>query len=108
MAVTPLGNIILVNQNMHVAAANQIDYQNRIEFQNVAAAIAANEKQRQIEETREMEEGHQIDPDREHNREMAEEQSGEKEQETEARYAQEEKRKKEAASSPLHLLDIKV
>ena len=108
MAVTPLGNIMLVNQNMHVAAANQTDYQNRIEFQNVAAAIAANEKQRQIEETRETEEGHHIDPDREHNREMADEQSGEKEQETEARYKKREEEKRREETSPLHLLDIKV
>ncbi|OQX73886.1 MAG: hypothetical protein B6D59_04230 [Campylobacteraceae bacterium 4484_4] len=108
MAVTPLGNIILVNQNMHVAAGNQIDYQNRIEFQNVAAAVAANEKQRQIEETRETEEGHKIDPDREHFRERADEETGEKEQETAARYKKKRKEKEEESSSTFHILDIKV
>ncbi len=108
MAVTPLGNIILVNQNMHVAAGNQIDYQNRIEFQNIAAAAAANEKQRQIEETREMEEGHKVDPDREHFRERADEESGEKEQEIASRYKKKRREEEEEGPSGFHILDIKV
>ncbi len=82
MAITQLHGILFVNQNMQIAASKQIDLQGRVDFQNLVAAAAANDKQRLIDETRAAEESKGIDAEREHNRERAEEEAGEKEEET--------------------------
>ncbi len=74
MAITPLGGIIYVNQNMHVAASTQNMQFNRYDVQNAAAQAMVNEKQKIVDEVRPPEESHQIDPEREHNRQEAEEQ----------------------------------
>ncbi len=71
MAVTPLHNIILINQNMNVAASNQTSQFNRFDIQQAVAQAQANEKEKRIEETRPAEEAHQIDPEREHQKEEA-------------------------------------
>jgi hypothetical protein len=105
MAITQLHGILFANQNMQIAASKQIDLQGRIDFQNIAAAAAANEKSREIEETRPAEEGKGIDPDREHNKERADEEAGEKKEETKIKF---EEKKPESDSSTTHLLDIKV
>ncbi|HIP59024.1 MAG TPA: hypothetical protein EYH01_01185 [Campylobacterales bacterium] len=104
MAITQLHSILYTNQNMHIAASKQIDLQGRIDFQNIAAAAAANDKTREIAETRPTEEGKGIDPDREHNKERAEEEAGEKAEETKIKFK---KKRPEDDMSTTHLLDIK-
>ncbi|BDY12876.1 hypothetical protein [Hydrogenimonas cancrithermarum] len=79
MAISPLTNIIFVNQNMHVAASVQNMQFNRYDMQNVAAQAMVNEKEKTIEETRQAEELHNIDPEREHTRQEAEAQERERE-----------------------------
>lgn len=106
MAITQLHGILFANQNMQIAASKQIDLQGRVEFQNLVAAAAANDKQREIDETRPTEEGKGIDPDREHNKERADQEAGEKEEEAKA-VLQNQKKEDRAYHDPTHLLDIK-
>jgi len=85
MAITPLTNIIFVNQNMNVAASVQNMQFNRYDIQQAAAQALVNEKERTIEETRPAEEAEAIDPDREHERQEAREREQEREQAARAR-----------------------
>jgi len=80
VAVSPLTNIVFINQNMHVAAGVQTAQFNRYDLQNLAAQALVNEKEKVIEEVRPVEESYKIDPDREHEREKAKEQEKEREQ----------------------------
>ncbi len=104
MAITQLHGILFANQNMQVVASKQIDLQGRVDFQNIAAAAAANDKSREIAETRPTEEGKGIDPDREHNKERADQEAGEKAEETKIKF---DKDKSEDDMGTTHLLDIK-
>jgi len=79
MAVTPLTNIIFVNQNMNVAASAQNMQFNRYDVQQAAAQALVNEKEKIVEETRPPEESQAIDPDREHERQEAQEREEERE-----------------------------
>ncbi len=79
MAISPLSNIIFVNQNMNVASAVMNMQFNRYDVQNAAAQALVNEKEKAIEETRPAEEAMQIDPEREHTRQEAESQERERE-----------------------------
>lgn len=99
MALGPIGNTIYVNQQMASVASEKNAILNRFELQTLAAASAAQEAKKEIEEVRPTEENHAIDPDREHTKEQAEqeERRSEKEVETE-----------EKPLKPIHLLDIKV
>jgi hypothetical protein len=63
MAVSPLGNAILVNQNMHIASNQASNLQNRFDLQNVAAMMRANEKREEIAKIRPTEETHYIGQD---------------------------------------------
>ncbi|WP_457596674.1 hypothetical protein [Hydrogenimonas sp.] len=76
MAITPLTNIIFVNQNMNVAASVQNMQFNRYDIQQAAAQALVNEKEQRVEETRPPEESQAIDPDREHEREEAQQREG--------------------------------
>ena len=105
MAITQLDSILYTNQNMHVAASKQIDLQGRIDFQNIVAAAAANDKTREIAETRPTEEGKGIDSDREHNKERSEEEAGEKAEETRMKFNKKDKNEDDIQTT--HLLDIK-
>ena len=106
MAITQLHGILFANQNMHIAASKQIDLQGRIDFQNIVAAAAANDKTSEIAETRPTEEGKGIDSDREHNKERAEEEAGEKAEETKIKFDKKDNTDDDVPTT--HLLDIKV
>ena len=80
MAITPLTNIIFINQNMQVAASVQNMQFNRYDVQNAAAQAIVNEKEKVIEESRPAEESEAIDPDRDHERQEAREREKEREQ----------------------------
>ena len=91
MAISPLSNIIFVNQNMNVASAIQNMQFNRYDVQNAAAQSIVNEKEKTIEETRPTEETMQIDPEREHTRQEAESQERERERAAGSRHRRQEK-----------------
>ncbi|WP_456451518.1 hypothetical protein [Hydrogenimonas sp.] len=82
MAITPLTNIIFINQNMNVAASVQNMQFNRYDIQQAAAQALVNEKEKVIEETRPAEESEAIDPDRDHERQEAREREKERERAT--------------------------
>ncbi len=103
MAIGPIGNVIYVNQQTPYVASIKTDLNGRLEIQNIMAQQIVNEKEKEIEEVREPEETHAVDPDREHQRQEAEE---ELEAQKEAAEKKEEKEEKPAFS--LHKLDIKV
>ncbi len=109
MPISPIGSIIYANQNMQIAATKQLDFQARVDFQNLVAGALANEKEREIEEPRDVEEDGAINPDKEHNRQEYEETSGEKEEEEKAVINQAKKAKKNDEDDGLpHLLDIRI
>lgn len=101
MAVSPVGNMIYVNQNMQVGASKQTDFQARLDAQNLAANEASNDKEKEVQEVRPTEETYKIDPEKEHEKDK-------KEQEEEAREASQEKdlQKDEKSESKTHILDI--
>ena len=102
MAVGPIGNAIYVNQQTASVASVQNAHSNRVEFQNMVAQAAAQEKEKEVLEVRPTEENHAIDPDREHEKNEAE-------QETERNEKREKQDKEiEEEKIPLHRLDIKV
>ncbi len=78
MAISPLSNIIFVNQNMNVASSIQNMQFNRYDVQNAAAQAIVNEKEKVVEQTRPAEETASIDPEREHARQEAESQERER------------------------------
>lgn len=101
MAIGPLGNIIYVNQNMHVAASKVTNQLNRYELQNFMTAEMMNDKEKVITEVRPAEESHAIDPDREQN--LPQEEKENKDEESE-----EEETGPHSDTPNLHILDVKV
>ncbi len=106
MSISPISGIIYANQNMQIPASKQIDFQNKLDLQNVMAAEVLNEKEKEIEEVRPTEESYKIDPQNEHEKEKQDEQSGEKEKEAEFLDKIEKNIKNKKSNN--HLLDIKV
>jgi len=101
MAVGAIGNAIFVNQMTANVTAVQNAHNNRIDFQNMVAQAAMQEKDEKVLEVRPAEEVYEIDPDREREKNSAD-------QET-ARSKHTEKEDEEEEKSPsLHKLDIKV
>ena len=102
MAITQLHGILFANQNMQIAASKQIDLQARVEFQNLVAAAAANDKQRLIDETRAAEESKGLEPEREHNRKRAEDETSQRDE------PHKKQQPKEKQEEDIHrILDIK-
>lgn len=101
MALGPIGNTIYVNQQTVSVSNVQNAHNNRVEFQNVVAQIAANEQKDEIKEIRPTEENKELDPDREHQRQEADE-------ETKRSKKQDENDEDEDVDLDVHKLDIKV
>jgi len=101
MAIGPIGNAIFVNQMTASAASVQNAHNNRVDFQNMVAQAAANEKDEKVMEVRPAEESHEIDPDREHQRDEAD-----RENQRNEKREQDEGEELEHASK--YKLDIKV
>jgi sRNA-binding protein len=103
MAIGPVGGAIYANQQTPFVSSLKADQVARIDLQNIIAGELLKEEDKKVQEIRETEENHEIDPDREHQKE-------EKEQEEKARKkASEEKESSEdSPPSSLHHLDIKV
>ncbi len=105
MAISPLGNIVLVNQMTPAATAPQNAHNNRVELQNFMAQALLQEQDKEIQEVREPEESHALDPDRDHNQQEADEEMQNMSQKKRTATTKEEK---SSDTSPLHKLDIKV
>lgn len=75
MAIGPIGNAIYVNQQTASVASTQGNHNNRVDFQNMVAGAAANEKDEQVIEVRPTEENLEINDEREHQREEADQES---------------------------------
>ena len=106
MAIGPVGNAIFVNQQTASVSAVQNAHNNRVEFQNMVAQAAVQEKDEKVLEVRPTEENHMIDPDREHQKNEADQET----ERNEKREEETEEKKSEfgEADFPLHKLDIKV
>ncbi len=102
MAIGPVGNAIFVNQMTANATAVQNAHNNRIEFQNMMAQVAANEKEQEVLEVRPTEENQEVDPDREHQKNEADQEN----QRNKKNSPQQEDEEK--IDFTLHKLDIKV
>jgi len=99
-SVGPLGSVIHTNQLTPVVASEKNAMQNRFELQNMAAANASNDKQKEIEEVRPTEENHMVDEDREHTEQHAKEEN--------PKEVEEDEEEERASSSSGHRLDITV
>jgi len=100
MAIGPIGSAIFTNQMTPVVAATQNAHNNRIDFQNMVAQAAVNEKDEKVLEVRPTEENQEVDADREHTRDEADREN--------QRNKKQEKEEEETEYKPLHKLDIKV
>jgi len=65
MSVSGVGNQIYINQNMHIPANEIGNIQNRFDLQSLANITALQEKEKQVEETRALEDTKELNPDRE-------------------------------------------
>jgi hypothetical protein len=101
MAVGPIGNAIFVNQMTANAASLQNAHNNRVDFQNMVAQAAVQEKEEKVLEVRPTEENHEVDPDREHQKEQADQQNARNEK-------QDEDSDDENKEEQTYKLDIKV
>ena len=101
MAVSPVGNAIIVNQNTPIVASQQNLAQNRIDLQNVAAGEIVKDQQKKVEETRPTEQSSQINSEEE-----KKEQEKEKEKKRE-KESEETENEQMLSTSPIHLLDVK-
>ncbi|WP_457744645.1 hypothetical protein [Sulfurimonas sp.] len=105
MAISPLGNIVLVNQMTPAATASQNAHTNRVELQNFMTQLEIQEKDEKVLDIREAEESHALDPDREHQRDEADAQTKNMSKKNQQN---EENRDEQNETPPLHKLDIKV
>ncbi|SFV63379.1 hypothetical protein MNB_SM-6-1209 [hydrothermal vent metagenome] len=107
MAVGPIGNAIFVNQMTPAVTPVQGGQYTRYELQNIAAQMAVQEKQQEVEEIRPAEENHAVDPDREHTHQEADEEMSDEPKTPRETKSEEEAREIEKEEG-VHLLDIKV
>ena len=101
MAIGLVGNAIYVNQQTASVSSLQNAHNNRVEFQNMVAQAAAQEKEKEVIEVRPTEENQEVNPDREHEKNEAD-------QETARNKKRKQPEEEKESSPPLHILDIKV
>ena len=71
MAVGPIGSAIFTNQMTPAVSSTQNAHNNRVDFQNMVAQAAVQEKDEKVLEVRPTEENQEVDEDREHTRDEA-------------------------------------
>jgi len=76
MALSGVGNMVCVNQNMSMASNHQANLQNRMELQTLANMEAFKDKEKQVKEVQKIEETHKINPEEEHEKEKNKEEKG--------------------------------
>ncbi|WP_415397226.1 hypothetical protein [Sulfurimonas sp. CS5] len=103
MAIGAIGSAIFVNQMTANVSSVQNAHNNRVDFQNMVAQAAANEKEEKVLEVRPAEENHEVDPDREHQKNEADQETARSEHEE-----HESEEEKKASEFPIYKLDIKV
>ena len=97
--VGPVGNAVFANQMTANVASTQNAHNNRVDFQNMVAQAAVQEKDEKVLEVRPAEENHEVDEDREHQRDEADRET--------ARSKKEDSQEEEAVET-IYKLDIKV
>ena len=102
MAVGAIGNAIFVNQMTASASSIQNSHNNRVDFQNMIAQAAANEKDEKVLEVRPAEENQEVDPDREHQKNEADRENARSDSN------EDDKNNSQEVEIPIHKLDIKV
>ncbi len=102
MAMSPLGNIIHVNQNMQIQTLMQAGLQNRIDFQSFMNMEEFNDKLEKIEEVRPTEEVGKID---EEGHDSSQDQQGKEKREREDEEDEEDEGGVKVSN---HILDITV
>ena len=100
MSVGAIGSAIFTNQMTPVASSAANAHNNRVDFQNMVAQAAVNEKDEKVLEVRPTEENQEVDADREHTRDEADREN--------QRNKKEEKEEEQTEHEPIHKLDIKV
>lgn len=103
MAVGLVANTIYVNQQTASVSSLVNAHNNRIDFQNMAAQAAAQEKEKEVTEVRPTEEVHAIDPNREHEKNEADQETARNK-----KHKKPEEEEEKEIYPPLHILDIKV
>lgn len=102
MPVSPLGNVIYVNQNMQVASQTQAQHQGKMDFQTALNIQQFQDKEKIVEEVRPLEENQAIDPDKEHEKDQ-EEQERER-----TEFDEKDDDSEETPKESAHILDIKI
>lgn len=99
MAIGPVGSAIFVNQMTANVSSVQNAHNNRVDFQNMIAQAAVNEKDEKVLKVRPAEENHEVDEDREHTRDEAD---------RDTQRSDKEEDKEEENLETMYKLDIKV
>ena len=99
-SISPAGSVLFTNQMTPAVANTQGAHTNRVDFQNMVAQAAVQEKDEKVLEVRPAEENHEVDEDREHTRDEAQREN--------ERTKHEEVEENQPEEKPLHKLDIKV
>ncbi len=100
MSIGAIGSAIFTNQMTANVSSVQNAHNNRVEFQNMVAQAAANEKDEKVLEVRPAEENQEVDPDREHQRDEADRAA--------QRNEKKEEQSEEETPPSIYKLDIKV
>ncbi len=100
MAIGPIGSAIFTNQMTASVSSIQNAHNSRVDFQNMVAQAAVQEKDEKVLEVRPAEENHEVDPDREHQRDEVDRET--------ARSEKPEEEEGEEEEPSIYKLDIKV
>lgn len=103
MAITPVGNVIHVNQNAHVASNALQNQQQRLDFQNSLASELQKDELEKLKETNPPEQTHKANQDKEQEAQGESDKNGEN---GESGGSKEEVQEPEY--KPVSLLDIRV
>jgi len=98
--IGPIGNAVFVNQMTANVASVQGAQNSRLDFQNMMAQAAVQEKEEKVLEVRPAEENHEVDPDREHQRDEADRET--------ARSPKKDEKEDNKDPERMYKLDIKV
>ncbi|MDQ7060508.1 MAG: hypothetical protein Q9M43_05030 [Sulfurimonas sp.] len=98
--IGPVGSAIFVNQMTANVSSVQNAHNSRVDFQNMVAQAAVQEKDEKVLEVRPTEENHEVDEDKEHQRDEAERET--------KRNKKEDEKEDENPLQEIYKLDIKV
>jgi hypothetical protein len=102
MAVSPLGNVIQINQNMHIAANKVANAISRIDVQDLAAKEISKDEKKEVQEVRPTEETYKVNEEGEREKHQAQD-----ERYRQKRKDKEEDEEEEKSKDSLHHLDLK-